>query len=38
MIMSEIVCSIVGSIGILAAVPATAIFSAYMFNKYEDKE
>ncbi len=38
MIMCEIVCSIVGSIGILAAVPATAIFSAYMFNKYEDKE
>ena len=38
MIMCEIVCSIVGSIGILAAVPATAIFSAYMFNKYEDKK
>lgn len=38
MIMTEIVCAIVGSIGILAAVPATAIFSAYMFNKYEDKE
>ena len=38
MIMSEIVCAIVGSIGILAAVPLTALFSAYMFNKYSDNE
>jgi len=38
MIMCEIVCAIVGSIGILAAVPATATFAAYVFNKYEDKE
>ena len=38
MITSEIVCSIAGSIGILAAVPATALISAYLFNKYEDKE
>ncbi len=37
MIMSEILSAIVGSIGILAAVPATAIFSAYVFNK-TDKE
>ena len=36
--MCEIVCAIVGSIGILAAVPATATFAAYVFNKYEDKE
>ncbi|MBR5543611.1 MAG: YibE/F family protein [Oscillospiraceae bacterium] len=33
MIMTEILSAIVGSIGILAAVPATAIFSAYVFNR-----
>ena len=33
MIMAEILSAIVGSIGILAAVPATAIFSAYVFNR-----
>ncbi|MBQ9986479.1 MAG: YibE/F family protein [Oscillospiraceae bacterium] len=38
MITAEIVCAIVGSIGILAAVPATALISAYMFNRYEDNE
>lgn len=38
MITAEIVCAIVGSIGILAAVPSTAIISAYLFNRYEDEE
>ena len=33
MIMAEILSAIVGSIGILAAVPATALFSAYVFNR-----
>ncbi len=36
MIMAEILSAIVGSIGILAAVPATAIFSAYVFNRYKE--
>ncbi len=36
MIMAEIIQAVVGSIGILAAVPATAIFSAYVFNKKKD--
>ncbi len=35
MIMVEILSAIVGSIGILAAVPATALFSAYLFNRKE---
>lgn len=33
MILAEILSSIVGSIGILAAVPATAFISAYIFNR-----
>lgn len=33
MIMAEILSAVVGSIGILAAVPATALFSAYVFNR-----
>ncbi len=33
MIISEIVYSIVGSMGILAAVPTTAIFSAFIYNR-----
>ncbi len=33
MIMAEILSAVVGSIGILAAVPATALFSAYIFNR-----
>lgn len=36
MIMAEILSAIVGSIGILAAVPATAIISAYVFNRWEE--
>ncbi len=38
MIMAEILSAIVGSIGILAAVPATAIFSAYIFNREKNEE
>ncbi len=38
MIMAEILSAIVGSIGILAAVPATAIFSAYVFNRDKSEE
>ncbi len=33
MIIAEILSAVVGSMGILAAVPATALFSAYMFNR-----
>jgi len=33
MIMTEILSAVVGSIGILAAVPTTALFSAYIFNR-----
>ena len=33
MIMAEILSAVVGSIGILAAVPATALFSAYVFHR-----
>lgn len=36
MIMAEILSAIVGSIGILAAVPATAIISAYVFNRWKE--
>lgn len=36
MIMAEVLSAVVGSIGILAAVPATAIFSAYVFNRYKE--
>ncbi|MBQ6901453.1 MAG: YibE/F family protein [Oscillospiraceae bacterium] len=36
MIMAEILSAIVGSIGILAAVPATSIISAYVFNRWEE--
>lgn len=38
MIMAEILSAIVGSIGILAAVPATALFSAYVFNRKSNNE
>lgn len=38
MIMVEILSAIVGSIGILAAVPTTALFSAYIFNREGKKE
>lgn len=38
MIMAEILSAIVGSIGILAAVPATALFSAYIFNRDKKEE
>lgn len=38
MIMAEILSAVVGSIGILAAVPATALFSAYVFNRDKKKQ
>ena len=38
MIMVEILSAIIGSIGILAAVPATAVVSAYVFNRFEEKD
>ncbi len=38
MIIAELLSAIVGSMGILAAVPATALFSAYVYNKKKDKE
>ena len=38
MIMAEILSAVVGSIGILAAVPATALFSAYIFNKTKNQQ
>ena len=38
MIMVEILAAIAGSIGILAAVPATALFSAYVFNRKSNNE
>lgn len=37
MIMVEILSAVIGSIGILAAVPATAVVSAYIFNRFEEK-
>ncbi len=37
MIISEVVYSIVGSMGILTAVPTTAIFSAFVYNKPDKK-
>ena len=38
MILVEILSAIAGSIGILAAVPATAVISAFVFNRYIEKE
>ena len=38
MILVEILSAIAGSIGILAAVPATALISAFVFNRYQEKE
>ena len=38
MILVEILSAIAGSIGILAAVPATAVISAFVFNRYTEKE
>ncbi len=38
MIMVEILSAIVGSMGILAAVPVTALFSAYVFNRKSNNE
>ena len=38
MIMVEILSAVIGSIGILAAVPATALVSAYVFNRFEEKD
>ncbi len=38
MIMAEILSAVVGSIGILAAVPATALFSAYVFNREKKQQ
>lgn len=38
MILVEILSAIAGSIGILAAVPATALISAFVFNRYTEKE
>ncbi len=38
MIMAEILSAVVGSIGILAAVPATALFSAYVFNRKKKQQ
>ena len=38
MIMVEILAAIAGSIGILAAVPATALFSAYVFNRKSNND
>lgn len=38
MIMVEILSAVIGSIGILAAVPATAVVSAYVFNRFEEKK
>lgn len=37
MILADILSSVVGSIGILAAVPATAFISAYIYNRPEKK-
>ena len=37
MILVEILSAIAGSIGILAAVPATAVISAFVFNRYTEK-
>ncbi len=38
MIIAELLSAIVGSMGILAAVPATALFSAYVYNRKKDRE
>jgi|LGVE01.1.fsa_nt_gb uncharacterized membrane protein len=38
MIVVEVVQAIIGSIGILFAVPATAIFAAYIFNKKDSNK
>ena len=37
MILVEILSASAGSIGILAAVPATAVISAFVFNRYTEK-